>query len=185
MKTRKMKIILLRAKSQMIRHFSLGAKIKYDIIRKLLLLESVSRSVMSNSLWPHGLLAHQVPLSMEFSRQEYWSGCHFLLQGIFPTQELNPHLFCLLHWQASSQALPGKPYFCLGIWFSVGHLLILRGGHGSPLQYSRLENPMARGTWGLQSIGLQSWIWLKLLSTAPFAYTRFSVSKMLLVKNRG
>ena len=30
-------------------------------------------------------IAHQAPLSMEFSRQEYWSGCHFLLQGIFPT----------------------------------------------------------------------------------------------------
>ena len=31
----------------------------------------------------------QVPLSMGFSRQEY---CHFLLQGIFPPQELNPDL---------------------------------------------------------------------------------------------
>ena len=31
----------------------------------------------------------QAPLSIEFSRQEYWSGCHSLLQGIFPTQELN------------------------------------------------------------------------------------------------
>ena len=27
-------------------------------------------------------------------------GCHFLLQGIFPTQRSNPHLLCLLHWQA-------------------------------------------------------------------------------------
>ena len=26
-------------------------------------------------------------------------GCHFLLQGIFPAQELNPHL---LHWQVDS-----------------------------------------------------------------------------------
>jgi len=26
-------------------------------------------------------------------------GCHFLLQGIFPTQELNPHF---LHWQVDS-----------------------------------------------------------------------------------
>ena len=25
-----------------------------------------------------------------FCRQEYWSGCHALLQGIFPTQGLNP-----------------------------------------------------------------------------------------------
>ena len=29
------------------------------------------------------------------------------------------------------------------------------GGHGNPLQYSCLENPMDRGAGGLQSIGLQ------------------------------
>ena len=28
----------------------------------------------------------------EMSRQEYWSGLHFLLQGIFPTQGLDSHL---------------------------------------------------------------------------------------------
>ena len=27
------------------------------------------------------------------------AGCHFLLQGIFPTQRLNLCLLCLLHWQ--------------------------------------------------------------------------------------
>ena len=37
--------------------------------------------------------------AMGFSRQERWSGFHFLLQGIFPTQGSNP---CLLHWQADS-----------------------------------------------------------------------------------
>ena len=37
------------------------------------------------------------PLSMGFSRQEYWSELHFFLQGIFPTQGLNPHLLYLLH----------------------------------------------------------------------------------------
>jgi len=26
---------------------------------------------------------------MGFPRQEYWIGCHFLLQGIFPIQGLN------------------------------------------------------------------------------------------------
>ena len=26
-------------------------------------------------------------------------GCHFLFQGILPTQGSNPHLLCLLHWQ--------------------------------------------------------------------------------------
>ena len=38
-------------------------------------------------------------------------GCHFLLQGIFPTQGSNPCLLCLLHWQAGSLPIvpPGKP----------------------------------------------------------------------------
>ena len=40
--------------------------------------------------------AHQAPLSMGFSRQEYWRSCHFLLQGIFPTQGSNLYL---LHWR--------------------------------------------------------------------------------------
>ena len=37
-------------------------------------------------------------------------GCHFLLQGIFPTQESNLCLLCLLHCQAGSLPLapPGK-----------------------------------------------------------------------------
>ena len=34
-------------------------------------------------------------------------GCHSLLQRIFPTQGLNPHLLSLLHWQADS--LPAEP----------------------------------------------------------------------------
>ena len=37
-------------------------------------------------------VAHQAPLSMEFSRQEYWSGLHLLLQEIFLTQGSNLHL---------------------------------------------------------------------------------------------
>ena len=34
--------------------------------------------------------------------------CHALLQGIFPTQESNPGLLHLLHWQAGS--LPLAPF---------------------------------------------------------------------------
>ena len=43
-------------------------------------------------------------------------GCHVLLQRIFPTQGLNPHLLCPLHWQADSLPLasPRKPI--LGIY---------------------------------------------------------------------
>ena len=54
----------------------------------------VSLSVVSDSAIPW-TVAHQAPLSMEFSRQEYWSGSSPLLQGIFPTQGSNlGHLHC-------------------------------------------------------------------------------------------
>ena len=42
----------------------------------------------------------QAPLSVEFSRQEYWSQLPFPTPGIFPTQGSNPWLLGLLHWQA-------------------------------------------------------------------------------------
>ena len=55
--------------------------------------------------------AQQAPLSMEFSRQEYWNGLPFLSPGIFLTQGWNPRLLSLLHWKADSSPLApsGKP----------------------------------------------------------------------------
>ena len=50
----------------------------------------ISCSVMSNSFATPWTVAHHAPLSMGISKQEYWSGCHFCLQGIFPTQGLDP-----------------------------------------------------------------------------------------------
>ena len=42
----------------------------------------------------------------------------------------------------------------------------LGGGHGYPLQYSCLENPMDRGTWWATVHGVaKSWTQLKQLST--------------------
>ena len=59
------------------------------------------------TLWTVG---HQAPLSMGYSRQEYWESFHTFLQGIFLAQGSNPLLFYLLHWQAGSLPLvpPGK-----------------------------------------------------------------------------
>ena len=59
------------------------------------------------TLWT---IAHQVPLSMGFSRKEYWNGSHALLQGIFSTQGSNSCLLCFLHWLAASLPLtpPGS-----------------------------------------------------------------------------
>ena len=47
-------------------------------------------------------VAHQAPLSVEFSRQGYWSGLPFPPQGILPTQGSNPRLLHLLHGQMNS-----------------------------------------------------------------------------------
>ena len=49
--------------------------------------------------WTTGL---QAPLSMKFSRQEYWSGMPFPSPGSLPNPETEPTSFCLLHWQANS-----------------------------------------------------------------------------------
>ena len=48
---------------------------------KSVLWRCVIHSVVSSSLWPHGLLPTQAPLSMAFSRQEFWSGLPFPSPG--------------------------------------------------------------------------------------------------------
>ena len=49
-----------------------------------------SHAVVSNSVTSRTVPC-QAPLSMELPRPEYWLGCH-RLQGIIPTQGLNPGL---------------------------------------------------------------------------------------------
>ena len=59
-------------------------------------------SVMSDFLQLHGLQPTSLFCPRSFPAKNTGVGCHFLLQGIFPTQGQNPHLLCLLHWQAYS-----------------------------------------------------------------------------------
>ena len=63
------------------------------------MLSHFSRVQLFVTPWTVACLA---PLSMGFSRQEYWSGlsCPSSLVGIVPTKGLNLHLLHLLHWQA-------------------------------------------------------------------------------------
>jgi len=53
-------------------------------------------------------VGHQVPLSMEFSRQEYWSELPFPSPGAVPHPEIE---FGSPAWQADflPSELPGKP----------------------------------------------------------------------------
>ena len=65
----------------------------------------VSHSVVSTSLWPHGrYVAHQGPPSMEFSRQEYWSGLPFPSPGDLPDPGIKPGSPAL-----QADALPSEP----------------------------------------------------------------------------
>ena len=54
-------------------------------------------------LQSQGLLGFLCP--WDFPGKNTGMGCHFLFQGIFPTQELNLCLLHLLHWQVDSLPL--------------------------------------------------------------------------------
>ena len=54
-------------------------------------------------------VAHQVPLSVGFSRQEYWRGLPCPPPGDLPDPGVQPASLTLLHRQAGSARAPGKP----------------------------------------------------------------------------
>ena len=69
--------------------------------------------------------AHQAYLTMDFPGKNTGICCHFLLQGIFHTQGLNPHL---LPWQVGlffflNTEPPGKPqiYIYVSIYLYISH----------------------------------------------------------------
>ena len=109
---------------------------------------------------PHGLL-----------------GWHFLLQGIFPTQGLNPCLLLsrwILYHQGSLHLMV-RPWinnilyrYLYMPWRGVALLSFkkiyiklvsnIRESNGNPLQYSCLENPMDGGAWWAAVHGVaKSW----------------------------
>ena len=67
------------------KHLLLGRKAVTNLVK----VKSLSRVRLFATPWT---VAYQAPPSMGFSRQGYWSGFHFLLQGIFLTQGSNPGL---------------------------------------------------------------------------------------------
>ena len=72
-------------------------------------------------------------------------GGHFLLQGIFLTQGLNPHFFHLLHWLADSLPLapPGKSHALL----YINNKLSRGKNQENNLIYNWLKNKIPRNTF--------------------------------------
>ena len=63
------------------------------------------------TLYNSTTVAHQTPLFMGFSRQEYWSGLPFPSPWDLTDPGIEPTSLCLLHWQTGSLPLApsGKP----------------------------------------------------------------------------
>ena len=71
--------------------------------------ESVSCSVVSDSLQPHEPVACQAPQSMEFSRQDYWSGLSLPSLWDLPNPGIKPRSPVLQADSLQSEP-PGKPF---------------------------------------------------------------------------
>ena len=81
-----------------------------EILRSLYESESVSHSVVSDSLIPHGREPARLLCACNSPGKNTGVGYHFLLQRIFLTQGPNWHLLHLLHWQAGSLPLAPPNY---------------------------------------------------------------------------
>ena len=75
---------------------------------------------MSDSLQLHGLEPARLLCSRDFPGMNTAVGCHFLLQGILPTQGSNPGL---LNWQADSLPLGHQGFRKI---FNIYVLIILK-----------------------------------------------------------
>ena len=81
-----------------------------DIIKRNKVSEMLAQSCLT--LRPHGLQPSRILCPQDSPGKNTGVGCHFLLQGIFLSQGLNPCLLQLLNWQVAS--LPLVPPGSLG-----------------------------------------------------------------------
>ena len=70
------------------------------------MLSHFSRGQLFATLWT---VAHQAPLSMGFSRQEYWSGLPFPPPGGLSEPRIEPTLASALQADSLPLVSPGKP----------------------------------------------------------------------------
>ena len=85
-------------------------------------------------------VAHQAPLSIGSSRQEYWSGLPCPPPGDLPDPGMEP-TYLTYPTLAGGFFTTRTSLFCEQYSWNSGE------GNGTPLQYSCLENPMDGGAW--------------------------------------
>ena len=85
-------------------------------------LSHFSHVQLCATLWT---AACQATLSMGFSRQEYWVGCHTLFQGIFPTAEIKLRSLkspALAGWFFTKATWKAYKYICTCIYITHTHI---------------------------------------------------------------
>ena len=116
-------------KGKIVQHVSQKSKIEKPISllgvrsrgKKNFKVKVLSCSVMSHSLWPHGL-------SMEFSRQQYWSGLPFPSPGDLPDSGIEPRSPAMQTvYYLSYQGTPKRTgdFQLLSLYHFIFHLLAL------------------------------------------------------------
>ena len=85
---------------------SLWAQPPFPFYRMHVCVKSLSRVWLFATPWT---VTHQAPLSMGFSRQEYWSALPFPSPGDLPNPGIEPR-YPALQADALSSEPPGKPY---------------------------------------------------------------------------
>ena len=134
------RLVLSRAEA---RTFSLKVKVNS---------ENVSHSVVSDSAIPW-TVACQAPLSMGFSRQEYWSGLPFPLPKDLPDPGIEPEYPALQAVYLLSVPLFGKPnwkpnFLCFILILQKSRKTEERMSFSDHLQCEQLA---IRGLWALWS----------------------------------
>ena len=109
-----------------------------------------SRSVVSDSLWPHGL-PHARPPCLSTFPGVCSNSCHWVSDAIQPPRPLL-YMKGAKPLGASQVALVVKNLAANAgdardVGLIPGSRKPLGGVYGNPLQYSCLENPMDRGAW--------------------------------------
>ena len=138
------------------------------------------------TLWAHGLQPTRLLCPWNFPGKNTGMGCHFLLQGIFPTHGLNLCLLHFLHWQVKSLPLNSKLHvtiYCdhpgilqnlnkglfLLLFFSRWVMSDSLQPHG--LQHARLLCPPLFPEVCSDSCPLSQWCCLTISSSAtPFSF---------------
>ena len=123
--------------------------------------KSVSRSVVSNSLHPCELYPTRLLCPRNSPGKNTGVGCHVLLQGIFPTQGLNPSLLrCRQTLPSEPPGKPPSPFQNLqlvssaGTWAGCLHPVLHRWAGPSRGDSHRVRAARGRGGLLLSSLEL-------------------------------